>query len=68
VLEKAPNGAVARWRATLGSNPATTARKVRSGFSAIRANNGARWPVSRSGCQAPIGLAAALPLARQRCA
>jgi hypothetical protein len=49
------------------ANSATTARKVRSGFSAIRANSHARSPISRNGRQPPIGLAAALPLARQRC-
>jgi hypothetical protein len=44
-----------------------TARKVRSGFSAIRANSQARSLVSCSGRRPPIGLAAALPLARHRC-
>ena len=47
--------------------PTPAQARVRSGFSAIRAHNHARSPVSRSGRQPSIGLAAALPLAHQPC-
>jgi hypothetical protein len=46
------------------ASSATTARKVRSGFSAIRINSHSRSLVSRSGRRLPIGCAA-LPVARQ---
>jgi len=46
---------------------AITARKVRSGYSAIRANRQSRSPASRSGRHPPIWAAAALPVARNRC-
>jgi hypothetical protein len=48
------------------ASSAITARKVRSGFSAIRANSHARSPFSSSGRQPPIWDAAVLPVARQR--
>ena len=74
VLETAPHRPVACRRTALGQlghhrpqEPAPAKAGVRSGFSAIRANNHARSPVSRSGRRPPIGLAAALPVARQRC-
>jgi len=59
--------------ATLGklpmraANSATTARKVRSGFSASRAKSQSRSLFSSSGRQPPIFFAAALPVARKRC-
>jgi HK97 family phage major capsid protein len=49
------------------ASSATTARKVSSGFSAIRANSHSRPRFSRSCRHPPICLAAALPVARQRC-
>jgi hypothetical protein len=49
------------------ASSATTARNVRSGFSAIRASSHSRSRCSRSCRHPPICLAAALPLARQRC-
>jgi hypothetical protein len=61
VLEKAPHRPVTRWRAASASS-ATTARKVRSGFSANRANSHSRSRFSRSYRHPPICLAAALPV------
>jgi hypothetical protein len=49
------------------ASSATTARSVRSGFSAIRASSHARSPATTRGRCPPIGLAAALPLAWKRC-
>jgi hypothetical protein len=48
------------------ASSATTARNVRSGFSAIRANSHSRSLFSSS-CRQPILYAAALPVARKRC-
>jgi hypothetical protein len=49
------------------ASSATRPRKVRSGFSAIRARSHSRSGSSISCFQPPICLAAALPVARQRC-
>jgi hypothetical protein len=43
------------------------ARKVRSGFSAIRASSQSRLPARRCGRHPPIAKAAALPVVRKRC-
>jgi hypothetical protein len=48
------------------ASAAITARKVRSGFSASRANSQSRSPVKDRGRCPPIRYAAALPLARKR--
>jgi hypothetical protein len=48
------------------ASSAITARKVRSGFSAIRANSHSRSLFSNSGRQPPIRDGATLSLARQR--
>jgi len=72
--EEAPHRAVARRGAALSQfghhrpqEPAPAKAGVRSGFTAIRASSHARSCLSRSGRRPPVGLAAALPLARQRC-
>jgi hypothetical protein len=49
------------------ANSATTARKVRSGFAAMRASSQSRWLFNNSSRQPPILDAAVRPLARQRC-
>jgi len=46
---------------------ATTARNVRSGFSAIRASNHSRLLAKQCGRCPPIAKAAALPVVRKRC-
>jgi hypothetical protein len=43
------------------------ARKVRSGFSAIRASSQSRRPARRRGRPPPIAKAAALPVVPKRC-
>jgi hypothetical protein len=74
VPEEAPHRPVACRRTALGQlghhrpqEPAPAQAGVRSGFSAIRANSQLRSRGNRSGRQPPIGLAAALPVDRQRC-
>jgi hypothetical protein len=59
----------AQWLTTVprSASSAVSARKVRSGTASIRANNHACSPARTARLTPPIGLAAALPVARSRC-
>jgi len=66
---RAKNAQSAPWLTLTPSaaNSARSARRVRSGFSAIRASSQSRLPARRCGRRPPIAKAAALPVVRKRC-
>jgi hypothetical protein len=66
---RAKNAHSAPWLALIPSaaSSARSARKVRSGFSAIRASSQSRLLARRCARRPPIARAAALPVARKRC-
>jgi hypothetical protein len=66
---RAKNAQSAPWLTFTPSaaSSARIARRVRSGFSAIRASSQSRLPARRCGRCPPIARAAALPVVRKRC-